>query len=44
MARSEPAQKVRPTGADERLLIEAAQRDRARFADIYEEYFALVYA
>ena len=44
MARSEPAHKVRPTGADERLLIEAAQRDRARFADIYEEYFALVYA
>jgi RNA polymerase sigma-70 factor (ECF subfamily) len=44
MARSEPAQKVRPTGADERLLIEAAQRDRARFADIYEEYFTLVYA
>ena len=44
MARSEPAEKVRPTGVDERLLIEAAQRDRARFADIYEEYFALVYA
>jgi len=44
MARSEPAQKVRPKGADERLLIEAAQGDRARFADIYEEYFELVYA
>jgi len=44
MARSEPAQRVRPTGADERLLIEAAQRDRSRFADIYEEYFELVYA
>lgn len=44
MARSEPAQKVRPTGKDERLLIEAAQRDRARFADIYEEHFELVYA
>lgn len=44
MARSEPAQKVRPTGADERLLIEAARRDRSRFADIYEEYFELVYA
>jgi len=43
MARSEPAQRVRPTGTDERLLIEAAQRDRARFADIYEEYFELVY-
>ena len=44
MTRSEPAQKVRPTGTGERLLIEAAQRDRARFADIYEEYFELVYA
>jgi RNA polymerase sigma-70 factor (ECF subfamily) len=44
MARSEPAEKVRLTKTDERLLIEAAQRDRARFADIYEEYFELVYA
>jgi len=44
MARSELAQKVRPTGADERLLIEAAQRDRARFAAIYEQYFEVVYA
>src|SRR6266550_4375484 len=44
MARSEPAQKVRPTKTNERLLIEAAQRDRARFAAIYEEYFELVYA
>ncbi len=43
MARSEPVQKVRPK-TDERLLIEAAQGDRARFADIYEEYFELVYA
>jgi len=44
MARSESVQKVRPTKTDERLLIEAAQRDRARFADIYEEYFEIVYA
>ena len=44
MARTEPARKVRPTKTDERLLIEAAQRDRARFADIYEEYFEIVYA
>src|SRR5437763_9144859 len=44
MAHSEPVQKVRPTKTDERLLIEAAQGDRARFADIYEEYFELVYA
>ena len=46
MTRSEPAQKVRPAfdEADERLLIEAAQQDRARFADIYERFFQLVYA
>src|SRR5215475_12357019 len=45
MARSEPAKKVRPRvgEADERLLIEAAQRDRARFAEVYEVYFNLVY-
>jgi len=30
--------------ADERLLIEAAQRDRARFAELYERNFARVYA
>jgi RNA polymerase sigma-70 factor (ECF subfamily) len=30
--------------ADERLLIEAAQRDPARFADLYERNFARVYA
>lgn len=29
---------------DERLLIEAAQRDPARFADLYERNFARVYA
>ena len=44
MARSEPAQKVRPTNTDERLLIEGAQLDRARFADLYEHYFEVVYA
>jgi RNA polymerase sigma-70 factor, ECF subfamily len=44
MTGGEPAQTVRPQDeADERLLIEAAQRDRARFADIYERYFELVY-
>ena len=44
MTGSEPVQKVRPQDeADERLLIEAAQRDRARFADVYERYFELVY-
>lgn len=30
--------------ADERLLIEAAQKDPARFVDLYEENFARVYA
>src|SRR5438552_9828059 len=47
MAGSEPAQKVRPSKereAKERRLIEAAQSDPALFADVYENYFALVYA
>src|SRR5436305_88088 len=30
--------------ADERLRIEAAQRDPGRFADLYEEHFERVYA
>lgn len=45
MAKSQPAEKVRPTKTtDERLLIEGAQLDRARFADLYEHYFEVVYA
>lgn len=47
MAGSEPVQKVRPsraTEAEERRLVEAAQRDVACFADLYESYFELVYA
>ena len=47
MAGSEPAQNVRPKKereAEERRLIEAAQSDPARFADVYENYFELVYA
>lgn len=47
MAGSEPAKKVRPnklTEAEERRLIEAAQRDPAHFADLYENYFTLIYA
>jgi RNA polymerase sigma-70 factor (ECF subfamily) len=47
MAGSEPAQKVRPqmaTEAEERRLIEAAQRDPSCFAEVYEIYFELVYA
>ena len=31
-------------GADEQLKVEAAQRDPARFADLYEENFYRVYA
>ena len=47
MAGSEPAKKVRPNKereAEERRLIEAAQSEPARFADVYENYFELVYA
>lgn len=47
MAGSGPAQNVRlnkEREAEERRLIEAAQSDPARFADVYENYFALVYA
>src|SRR6185295_18002386 len=47
MAGSEPAQKTRLGKMDEteeRRLVEAAQRDRACFADVYERYFELVYA
>ena len=43
----EPAKKVRGASAndvDERSLVEAAQRDASRFAEIYERYFELVYA
>jgi RNA polymerase sigma-70 factor, ECF subfamily len=36
--------KVLKKEADERLLIEAAQRDPARFADLYELHFDRVYA
>lgn len=47
MAGSEPAQKPRLgqfSETDERRLVEAAQQDRARFGDVYERYFNLVYA
>ena len=47
MAGSESAQEgrlKRTTEAEERRLVEAAQRDPARFADVYENHFALVYA
>ena len=30
--------------AADRLLVEAAQKDRSKFADLYDKYFCLVYA
>src|SRR5205814_2948317 len=47
MARSEPAKNFRlkrANEADERLLVEAAQRDASRFAALYEHNFEVVYA
>jgi RNA polymerase sigma-70 factor, ECF subfamily len=35
---------LRLSQAEERLLIESAQHDRARFADVYDEYFEIIYA
>jgi RNA polymerase sigma-70 factor (ECF subfamily) len=46
MAGSEPAQIARlgkMDETDERRIVEAAQQDRACFADVYERYFELVY-
>src|ERR1043166_6217708 len=34
----------RLTQVEERLLIEGAQHDRARFAEVYDEYFEIIYA
>jgi RNA polymerase sigma-70 factor (ECF subfamily) len=47
MPGSESANEGRPhreREAEERRLVEAAQRDTARFGDLYEHYFELVYA
>jgi RNA polymerase sigma-70 factor (ECF subfamily) len=38
-----PAQKSAPQGMDERLLVQAAQRDPAKFEALYELYFERVY-
>jgi RNA polymerase sigma-70 factor (ECF subfamily) len=38
-----PAQTPAPQGADERLLVEAAQSDPAKFDALYELHFARVY-
>ena len=40
----EPASRPSPAQANERLLVEAAQKDPARFADLYELHFETVYA
>lgn len=44
MAVRKPAAKQFPPDEDERLLIRAAQKDPARFGDLYEQYFESVYA
>jgi RNA polymerase sigma-70 factor (ECF subfamily) len=44
MARGQPLLRARDTESDERLLIEAAQRDPRRFAELYEDNFDRVYA
>jgi RNA polymerase sigma-70 factor (ECF subfamily) len=44
MAGNESGIKGSRGNAEERLLIEAAQRDPARFADLYEDNFPLIYA
>jgi RNA polymerase sigma-70 factor, ECF subfamily len=47
MAGGEPAKRVRPDlsgGTEERRLVEAAQRDPARFGELYEIHFDLIYA
>jgi RNA polymerase sigma-70 factor (ECF subfamily) len=40
----QPASVERGTQAEERLLVQAAQKNPARFADLYELHFELVYA
>lgn len=44
MAVRKLAAKVSPPEVDERLLIEAAQKDPGRFGDLYEMHFGRVYA
>jgi len=43
MAGSQPAHKIYPVKTEERLLVEAAQQDRAQFVHLYEQYFEVVY-
>lgn len=44
MSGGEPAKKARANEAEERRLVEAAQRDPVQFSKLYENYFELVYA
>lgn len=44
MSGGEPAKKARANEAEERRLVEAAQRDPVQFSELYENYFELVYA
>jgi RNA polymerase sigma-70 factor, ECF subfamily len=43
-AQTKPARDVPAKDAEERLLVEAAQKDPARFADLYDLHFDRVYA
>lgn len=44
MAARKPAAKGAREGAEERLLVEAAQGDPAKFADLYDIHFERIYA
>ena len=44
MAAQKPASKTGEDRDDERAMVEAARRDPARFGDLYEIHFELVYA
>ncbi len=43
MAARRPAETTVGKSAEERLLVEAAQKNPAKFGDVYEAYFALIY-
>jgi RNA polymerase sigma-70 factor (ECF subfamily) len=44
MAARRPAARVSPEDAEERLLVGAAQKDPAKFGDLYELHFDRIYA
>jgi len=44
MGAKEPASRLSPGQAEERLLVEAAQKDPSRFGELYELHFEAVYA